>query len=96
MENKKIRDFIQINSKEHIEKLIKIAKQNTKCIEEGKMTKEEFEKCYCERSGITIEEYHNDLNLITLPCSCDYEGCDGWAAITNESHFIEIHKRLYS
>lgn len=59
------------------------------------MTKEEFEKWYCYRSGITVEEYHNDLNLITLPCNCDYEDCEGWAAITNEPRYIDIHNRLY-
>lgn len=59
------------------------------------MTKEEFEKQYCERSEITIEEYHNDYNLITLPCNCTYKDCHGWAAINNEPRYIEMHKRIY-
>ncbi|MED3562322.1 hypothetical protein [Bacillus xiapuensis] len=60
------------------------------------MTKEEFEKRYCEQSGITTEEYYNDCNLITLPCNCDYEGCEGWAAIDNTPRAIKTHKDLYS
>jgi hypothetical protein len=60
------------------------------------VTKDEFEKDYCERSGITIEEYHNEYSLITLPCNCDYEECGGWAAITNEPRLIRIHMELYT
>ncbi|MEK4907321.1 hypothetical protein [Niallia sp. FSL M8-0099] len=59
------------------------------------MTIEEFEKRYCERSAITIDEYHNDYNLITLPCSCEKEGCEGWAAVNNLPVSIKAHKSLY-
>jgi hypothetical protein len=55
------------------------------------MSKEEFEKEYCERSGITIDEYHNEYNLITLPCNCEYEDCHGWAAVTNEPLLVKCH-----
>jgi hypothetical protein len=59
------------------------------------MTKDEFEEGYCERSGITIEEYHNDCNLITLPCNCRQEGCEGWAAISNDPLSIRTHQYFY-
>ncbi|PHA03006.1 hypothetical protein COE51_01295 [Bacillus pseudomycoides] len=59
------------------------------------MTKEEFENGYCQRSGITVEEYNNEFNLITLPCDCGEDGCEGWAAVTNTPRMIEIHKREF-
>lgn len=59
------------------------------------MTKDEFEKRYCERSEITIDEYHNDYNLITLPCNCGDQSCDGWAAVDNRPIAIKAHKDLY-
>jgi len=60
------------------------------------MTKEEFEKGYCERSKITIHEYHNSYNLITLRCSCGDRSCDGWAAVTNTPYFVKLHNELYN
>jgi hypothetical protein len=59
------------------------------------MTKEEFEKRYCERSKITIEEYYNDYNLITVPCNCGITGCYGWAAVTNSPSALKAHKDFY-
>jgi hypothetical protein len=59
------------------------------------MTKEEFEKGYCERSEITIDEYHDDYNLITLPCNCGNATCEGWAAVDNRELAIKAHKDLY-
>jgi hypothetical protein len=57
------------------------------------MTKEEFEKRYCERSGISKEEY--DEHEITLPCRCGENGCNGWAAVSNTPLAIKAHKDLY-
>ena len=42
------------------------------------MTKEDFEKMYCEGSEITIEFYHQ--HLITVACDCEEPECEGWAA----------------
>lgn len=60
------------------------------------MSKEEFEIGYCEGSEITIEEYHNEYNQITLPCNCGEEGCQGWAAVTNIPLAVKAHVELYS
>ncbi|MED3562348.1 hypothetical protein [Bacillus xiapuensis] len=57
------------------------------------MTKEEFEEKYCKESGITKQEY--DKYEVTLPCNCDYEGCEGWAAVTNTQYHIRAHMELY-
>ena len=57
-----------------------------------KWTKEEFEGGYCQRSGITIEEYRR--NHITMLCSCGEPGCDGWARILNDPDAIE-HQRVF-
>lgn len=57
------------------------------------MNKEQFEKRYIERSGITQEQY--DEFLITMPCSCGVRGCKGWVAVTNTPLGIKAHKDLY-
>lgn len=55
------------------------------------MDKEEFERGYCERSGITREEY--ERHYVTLPCDCDYEECEGWACVINHPVHIHAHNR---
>ncbi|MGH1256024.1 MULTISPECIES: hypothetical protein [Bacillus] len=60
------------------------------------MTEYEFERGYCERSGITIHEYHNEYNLRTLPCNCGDSSCEGWAAVINTPHFVKLHNDLYN
>ena len=56
------------------------------------MTKDEFEKGYCQRSNITKSFY--DEWFTTLPCACDYEECKGWAAVRRD--FIKDHMELYA
>lgn len=58
------------------------------------MTKEEFEKGYCERSGITIEFYNK--YKVTLPCACGEEDCEGWAAMSNDPELIKWHMQFYA
>ena len=41
------------------------------------MTKDEFEKGYAERSGVTVKWLH-DHNKFGVPCDCGEEGCHGW------------------
>ena len=41
------------------------------------MTKDEFEKGYAERSGITVERLHK-LGRFATPCDCDSMDCFGW------------------
>jgi hypothetical protein len=60
----------------------------------GGLTKEDFERGYCERSGITLELYRQWS--VTLPCACDYEGCEGWAAVSNDPDLIADHKKFNS
>jgi len=57
------------------------------------MTKEEFEREYCDRSGISSVLYKN--RLVTLECNCGSDTCNGWAAIGNDPLYIKIHKELY-
>jgi len=47
-------------------------------METNKMSSEEWEARYIKNSGITKEEY--DKFLITVPCDCGWDGCNGWAA----------------
>jgi hypothetical protein len=56
--------------------------------------KSRFEKEYCERSGITIEQYQKVFNMITLKCNCDEEECRGWAAVTNTPLLVKVHKEI--
>ena len=58
------------------------------------MNKQEFKEWYCYRSGITEEDFDDDF--VVLPCKCDYEGCDGWAAVNNNSISIKVHNDLYN
>ena len=45
------------------------------------ITMEQFEDNYCQGSGITKQYYRE--HRVTLPCNCEYEGCQGWASIRN-------------
>jgi len=58
------------------------------------MTKEEFEIGYCSRSDISLEFYHK--YFVTLPCACDYELCQGWAAVHNDPELIKAHMMFYA
>lgn len=53
-------------------------------------SKEQFEQDYCESSNITKEEY--DKYFVTLPCNCDFEGCKGWACVSNHPLVIKAHE----
>lgn len=55
------------------------------------MSKEQFEREYCNSSEISIQEYHE--NFITLPCNCG--NCNGWACVNNNRISIKTHKELY-
>lgn len=43
------------------------------------MTKDDFISGYIKRSEVT-REFFNE-NYIAIPCDCDYENCNGWAAV---------------
>jgi hypothetical protein len=60
------------------------------------LTKDEFINEYCERSGISRNDYFYNYNLIALPCKCGHETCNGWATVTNEDRYIKIHNELYN
>ena len=56
------------------------------------MTKEEFERGYAERSGMTVERLHQ-LGQAAVPCDCDYEACEGWGMVDSTSAIYEEWKR---
>ena len=58
------------------------------------MTKSKFEKGYCRRSNISLKDYRQWF--VTLPCVCDYDKCEGWAAIHNTPDMIALHMELYA
>lgn len=58
------------------------------------MSKEEFEIQYSNNSDITLREYHE--LFITLPCHCDCEYCQGWAAVSNNELSVKCHNDLYN
>lgn len=41
------------------------------------MTKNEFERAYARRSGITVKQLHK-LGRYAKPCNCGEEICEGW------------------
>lgn len=57
------------------------------------MTKEDFIKQYAARSSMTVEQFH--ATQVALPCRCDYDKCQGWAAVSNNELSIKTHKELY-
>ena len=57
------------------------------------MTREEFIKGYCERSGITPTPNGARVGIrrmFALPCSCGEEICEGWGMIPES----QIHDHL--
>lgn len=58
------------------------------------MTKEDFIKLYCEKSGITEEELLK--TQVVLPCNCNDEICKGWAVVSNNELSIKAHYDLYA
>lgn len=49
------------------------------------MSADEFERQYAERSGITVEYLHDELGRRAIPCSCDYEHCQGWRIVSDDA-----------
>jgi len=47
------------------------------------MTRDEFEKQYADKSGVTIEWLH-EQGQFASPCYCGEEGCDGWKIINTK------------
>jgi hypothetical protein len=45
------------------------------------MTKDEFERDYAERSGVTVEWLH-EQGQFPAPCDCGLEFCRGWAMVS--------------
>lgn len=58
------------------------------------MSKDEFIAGYCERSGITREDF--DATEIALQCACGMSLCHGWSAVTNHPIPIRNHMELYA
>lgn len=44
------------------------------------MTKDEFEKEYARKSGMTVEELHK-MGLYAKECDCEYNNCKGWQMV---------------
>jgi hypothetical protein len=57
------------------------------------VTKEEFIREYCDRSGITWEWLSQ--TTVVLPCTCDSDICQGWAMILNDPDTIRTHLFFY-
>ncbi len=54
------------------------------------MTKEEFIEGYCERSGITREQF--DENFIAATCDCGEAICKGWRVESKDIHLTIASK----
>ena len=46
-----------------------------------RITAEEFERQYAERSGVTVD-WLRALGRIVAPCDCGEEGYEGWQSTT--------------
>lgn len=49
------------------------------------ITKEEFERAYCQLRGLTTDDLIN-LGREAFPCHCDYERCGGWQMVNARDH----------
>ncbi len=49
------------------------------------MTKEEFERGYAERGGISFEQLHA-WGRGAVPCDCGEPECEGWAMVNLVDH----------
>lgn len=52
-----------------------------------KMTKEEFEKGYAERSDLTLERLH-ELGMKGAPCDCFEDICQGWQMLFEKRSIV--------
>jgi hypothetical protein len=48
-----------------------------------RITADEFEAQYAERSGLSIAELRA-LGRVVVPCDCREEGCEGWQQMSRE------------
>ena len=53
------------------------------------MTKDEFERQYAERSGVTVEWLHGE-GLYATPCDCEEEGCEGWQMVHADDEQVHV------
>lgn len=53
-----------------------------------KITKEKVEENYIKRSKIS-KDFFNE-HFITIPCTCDYEKCQGWQVTSNDPFSIKM------
>lgn len=48
------------------------------------MTRDEFERAYAERSGVTVEWLH-DHDRHAYPCICGGSDCGGWQMLSRQA-----------
>lgn len=48
------------------------------------ISREEFERAYAERSGITVERLR-ELGRVVRRCRCGEEWCEGWKSVSRRS-----------
>jgi len=59
----------------------------------SKLTKDEFEQRYAERSGITVAELYA-LGRYALPCDCGEPGCEGWQMAHDAAKEVQGKKTI--
>jgi hypothetical protein len=50
--------------------------------EPAKITAEQFEREYAERSGVTVE-WLKANGRVVRPCDCHEEDCEGWQSVSS-------------
>lgn len=58
------------------------------------ITQQDFEASYAQRSGLSVDEVFNQQGQIALRCVCQEDGCEGWAAVSNNAVSIWAHNRF--
>lgn len=57
------------------------------------MTKEEFKKQYCKKSGMTVRSF--DKEFVVMECPCGAKDCPKFIVLHNDKGSIKRYERLY-
>ena len=49
-----------------------------------RISAEEFEREYAERSGVTVE-WLREHGRVVRPCDCGEDGCEGWKSVSAQA-----------
>ena len=61
----------------------------------NKLSKEDFERKYAEKSGVTVE-YLRVHRQVAIPCDCEDPICSGWQMVNEDGVFIPSVRQSFA